>query len=252
MKNLEILNNLAFNKTELIIQFRADNAALLTNDYLRSDSYIFGLFRANKMDKELAAEALKETVDWRSENQIDKLGEAPYDPKLADLFPLRLNSFTKEGCPVLEWDFGKWLVADYYLNQTYLRDVIKDFDKYQTQMWEKTRRAVIGLMPKCEQAVLLANIEGFEMKNIDDAKAVPALIDMMITLDGRYTNVLKTLICIKANPDFVTLIKFLAPYLGITRESMEIFFEADAEKAKVYIDNYIDRSTLSKPYYGTK
>jgi len=137
------------------------------------------------------------------------------------------------------------------LNEPFLRDAIKDMNRHQTQIWEKLRRAVKG--SPCDQGVFLVNIDGFEMKNVAQTNAVTALIDIMLTMDGKYTGLYKGIACIRSNPNFVSLLKFLKQYLGTTGAIIEVFSDAEAEQAKQYMDSLnVDRSTLSKDYYGTK
>jgi len=250
-KGADNLNSLAFNQTTIIKEFREENAALLTDNYLRSDAHIIGLLRANKLNKEKATKHLKEILSWRSKNQIEKLGEEPYNPKMQKLFPFRVETFTKDGCPVLELDWGKWSMSDYYLSESFLRDAIKDLTRHSRQVWEKTRRAVKN--SPCDQAVFLIDIDGFSMKNIAQPNSINTVIDMCLTVDGKYPNLYKTIVETRANSDFSSFLKFAKQYLGPTGAIMEVFTDAEAEQAKQYIDSFnVDRSTLSKAYYGTK
>lgn len=236
----------------LVKEFASEYGNLLTDDYLRSDALITGLLRGSHWDLISASKMLNRILAWRFENHIDELGKSKMDSNLCQLFPFRINATTKEGCPVLEMDFGQWNVAHYILSHPSINDATKSFSQYTTQMWEKARSTTKNISPKCDQTIILVDLNGFSENNIDQPNVTDSVIQIAKTVENYYPNLIKTIICINSPPDLVLLMATLMPYVSETPIPFTFYIPAQEDKARRHIYSYVDPQQLSPRYLGQR
>jgi len=229
---------------ELVKQFQAQNSNLLTDGYLRSYNFAIGVLSRNKWNVLSASKSLKRLLLWRSSNDVENLGKAEVDPVLHKLFPYHMT-VADDGCPVLVIDFGKWLIADFIESHESVRDALKSFDKYNIQMYEKSRLAVKNLSPKCDQALFVLNAKDLTTRNYAGANAPSAVAHAVTLIDNYDPNLFKKMVAVNSNADLVALVQILLPSFGETSKQIIMFKEEETEQAKEFISQYVDPESLN-------
>jgi hypothetical protein len=159
-----------------IEKFRPLVSKYLVQDFQRQDAYLIRWIRANKFDLSKAAESLKKTADWRSENNIGSiLGE---DLKAHFRYlPCEVRGFDKTGRPIAILYWGRWQLRKYTLAGK--RDEV---NRVFRQCLERATQKVVEQAQKTgkdiDQFHLIVQFDGFSLRETSCLTCVPLTLDI--------------------------------------------------------------------------
>jgi len=184
------------NKKDVINEFRSLVENDLPHDYMKEANYLLRFLSAKDFQLQEAVDYLKQNLAFREEQKIDSILDEDFSD-LEKRFPYDVNTVTKDGRPVLYYNFGRFAI-----NQAAGPAEVQRFLRYSTsRMLEHADRQVRAIRKSNDddsQFDIIINMEGYTRATHGCLSCIQLYREMLQTSESQYSGAVRNVFIINA------------------------------------------------------
>ncbi|XP_059479315.1 SEC14-like protein 2 isoform X2 [Neocloeon triangulifer] len=220
----------------------------------QGDPYLLRWLKARNFDPEAAEKMLRESLQWRTRWDVDRL-LTHWEPPLVlkQFFPSGICGTDKEGVPVIMLPFSGldiWGLLHSVSKADFIRMTAMSLEKY---LGESTANLEKAGKPSCAPTLIaIMDMEHFSIKPYTWRPAGEVVLSLIHMYEANYPEILKACYIINAPSIFSMAFSIVRPFLHENTVQKIHIFSSNTRKWKAALLEHINTDQLPAHYGGTQ
>ncbi|CAL8068084.1 unnamed protein product [Orchesella dallaii] len=234
----------------VIEKLKAEVGPKLPHSYIKEDEYLIKWLEARNFDVQEAEKMLLADLRWRKSNNIDNLQVDNDFPDLLEDYPVQIDTFDKNGAPVITAFVGDWDLRNVHLTGKAPRlllflDKMMDDAAKIVRKSQKEGKAVRGFH-------VLLNLEGFNTVQHGCHKCVLGIVRLLQSYENHFPGLVDKIVIFNAPPTIEAIAPLIKKSITSDLDRHIKVFGSNKAAWKQYLNQFIDEDQLPEDFGGSR